>query len=137
MARDIYHNAVRHALEREGWVITHDPFPLQLSRRKLGIDLGAEKILAAEKGKEKIAVEIKSFRGDSFIYDLHEALGQYLIYQPFLEKKEPERLLFLAVPVLVYETYFSDEDIRFICQEYQVNLIVFDPNNELITSWIA
>ena len=32
MARDIYHKAVRHALEQDGWTITHDPYPLQLSR---------------------------------------------------------------------------------------------------------
>lgn len=136
MARDIYHKAVRHALEQDGWTITHDPYPLQLSRRKLGIDLGAEKILAAEKGMEKIAVEIKSFRSDSFIYDLHEALGQYLIYQPFLERKEPTRLLFLAVPLLVYEEYFSDEDIEFICREYHLRLVVFNPTAEKIALWI-
>lgn len=60
---------------------------------------------------EKIAVEIKSFRSDSFIYDLHEALGQYLIYQPFLERKEPTRLLFLAVPGKIW-LMVDNTDVR-------------------------
>jgi XisH protein len=39
------------------------------------IDLGAEKLIAAERGSEKIAVEIKSFSGASFINDLENAWG--------------------------------------------------------------
>lgn len=28
MAKDIYHQTVKIALEKEGWIITHDPFIL-------------------------------------------------------------------------------------------------------------
>ena len=136
MARDLYHEHVRTALLKEGWTITDDPLSLKKGRVELEADLGAERWIAAERGVEKIAVEIKSFRSDSFIYDLHEALGQYLIYQPFLERKEPTRLLFLAVPLLVYEEYFSDEDIEFICREYHLRLVVFNPTAEKIALWI-
>lgn len=66
---------------------------------------------------------------------MHEALGQYLIYEPFLEKQEPNRLLFLAVPLSVYEEYFSDEDIEYICEKYCLRIIVFDPDNETIELW--
>lgn len=135
MARDKFHNIVRAALEKDGWIITHDPYPLQLTRRKLGIDLGAEKVIAAVREAEKIAVEIKSFRNDSFIYDLHEALGQYLVYQPFLQRKEAERVLFLAVPLPVYDEYFLDEDIAFLCEKYQLKITVFDPQTEQIVLW--
>ena len=64
--KDIYHNHVRTALEKDGWTITHDP--LRVERRKnqkLQIDPGAERLLGAEKGARKIAVEIKSFVGAS------------------------------------------------------------------------
>ncbi len=123
------------ALEKDGWEITHDPYPLQLTRRKLGIDLGAEKIIAAVKESQKIAVEIKSFLNDSFLYDFHEALGQYLVYQPFLERKEPNRILFLAVSLLVYEEYFMDEDIQFLCEQYNLKVVVFDQLKEQIVLW--
>ncbi|NUO01504.1 MAG: XisH family protein [Saprospiraceae bacterium] len=135
MARDKFHEIVRIALEKDGWTITHDPYPLQLTRRKLGIDLGAEKLIAAVRESEKIAVEIKSFRNDSFMYDMHEALGQYLVYQPFLQRKEAGRMLFLAVPQPVYDEYFMDEDIEFLCEQYHLKIVVFNPQTELIVLW--
>lgn len=61
-AKDFYHETVKTALERDGWTITHDPYRIMVGRRRGYIDLGAE-IIAAEKGKVKIAVEIKSFLG--------------------------------------------------------------------------
>lgn len=51
------------------------------------IDLGAEKLLAAEREGEKIAVEIKSFLSPSAITDFHLALGQFLNYRTALRKK--------------------------------------------------
>jgi len=55
-AKDIYHNTVRTALEKDGWTITNDPLTLEICDRSLFVDLGAEKILAAEKQGRKIAV---------------------------------------------------------------------------------
>jgi hypothetical protein len=46
----------------------------------VSVDLGAEKIIAAEKGTEKIAVEIKSFTAPSVTHAYHEAAEQYLKY---------------------------------------------------------
>ena len=77
MAKDIFHDIVRTALENEDWNVTHDPLTIKLSKRNLFIDLGAEKIIAAEKENQKIAVEIKSFVGLSPITDFYKALGQY------------------------------------------------------------
>jgi len=39
---DIHHKTVRNALEKDGWVITHDPFLLQIGKKRLFADLGAE-----------------------------------------------------------------------------------------------
>jgi XisH protein len=61
-AKDIFHDTVRSALEKDGWTITSDPLTLEPSRRAtIKIDLGAHKLLSAEKGTQKIAVEVKSF----------------------------------------------------------------------------
>lgn len=60
-AHDLYHNAVKSALVKDGWTITHDPFTITFGRRDVYVDLGAERMIAAEKGNERIAVEIKSF----------------------------------------------------------------------------
>lgn len=69
MAKDIYHDTVRTALEKEGWLITDDPLTLKVGRRRVLVDLGAEKLLAAEREGRRIAVEIKSFLSPSPLYD--------------------------------------------------------------------
>lgn len=80
MARlDIYHDTVKRALKKDGWTITHDPFELRIGAKRLIMDLGAERVISAEKGSRKIVVEIKSFVGRSSIRDLEQALGQYIL----------------------------------------------------------
>ena len=68
--RDVYHTAVRNALVKDGWIITHDPYTFTFGLRNLFVDLGAEWPIAAEKGGRKIAVEIKSFGSPSEVHDL-------------------------------------------------------------------
>ncbi len=57
MARDLYHENVRKALENEGWLITHDPYPIKIGAIRMFLDLGAERVIAAEKENEQIAIE--------------------------------------------------------------------------------
>jgi len=100
MARDVFHQQVKHALIKDGWQITHDPLTIRISEAvKLQIDLAAESTIAAERDSEKIAVEIKSFIGDSDISAFHTALGQYLNYWQALEEQEVERILYLGLAV--------------------------------------
>ncbi len=75
MARDLFHDLVRDALEADGWTITHDPYEIRLDRSKFQIDLAAERIIAAEKDHVKIAVEVKSFLSPSVVTDFYAALG--------------------------------------------------------------
>jgi hypothetical protein len=74
-ARDVYHDAVKNALVKDGWTITADPYFIKYEDAELYADLAAEKPLAAERHEQKIVVEIKSFVGRSLIYDFHSALG--------------------------------------------------------------
>lgn len=74
-ARDAYHDTVKVALEKDGWVITHDPLLLELSSGRLEIDLGAENLVAAQRDESQIAVEIKSFLAPSLTSEFHSALG--------------------------------------------------------------
>jgi hypothetical protein len=53
MAKDIFHDCVKNALIKDGWTITDDPLRLELNDRKLYVDLGAERLLTAEKGTER------------------------------------------------------------------------------------
>jgi hypothetical protein len=103
---------------------------------KFEFDLGAEQLLAAERGKEKIAVEIKTFLSDSPLTDYHAALGQFLNYRLALEIADSTRILYLAVPVGVYESFFKREFAQISLERYQIKLIIYDINQEVIVQWI-
>ncbi len=134
-AKDVYHNTVKAALQKEGWLITHDPLVLELSSGRLEIDLGADRLIAARKDNIQIAVEVKSFLSPSLTSDFHHALGQFLNYRVALKMKEPIRVLFLAVPIKVYHNFFSGELAQLSISEYNVKLLVFDPDREVIAQW--
>ncbi|MBD2447703.1 XisH family protein [Nostoc sp. FACHB-152] len=137
MARDVFHQQVKAALIKDGWFITHDPFTIRISEAiKLQIDLAAENAIAAQRNTEKIAVEIKSFIADSDISEFHTALGQYLNYCQALELQEPERIVYLAVPIDTYQDFFQLPFVQSVLQRYQVKLIIYEPKQEEIRQWI-
>ncbi len=134
--KDRFHEAVRNALEKEGWTITHDPLPLKVGNLRLQADLGAEKLIAAQKDNQKIAVEIKSFLRASKITDFYQAFGQFLPYKVALKRVEPERIIYLAIPDSTYEALFGELLIQDLLVEYPVKLIIYNSDKEEIKSWI-
>ncbi len=134
-AKDAFHTVVKIALEKEGWLITHDPYTLQAGTLELYIDLGAEKVIAAEKQGQKIAVEIKSFLSPSKITELYAALGQFIIYRIALQKKEANRTLYLAVLSTVYNEFFILPFIQSVIQINQLCLLIYNIEQEAIDQW--
>jgi XisH protein len=132
---DIYHDVVRHALERDGWTITHDPLPYKIDADKIYIDLGAERVIAASKGTRKIAVEIKTFAGPSPLHDLQSALGQYILHKQFLLTLEPDRGLVLAVPAPVAELFKRRIWEQLLTNE-NIIVLVYDALQEVILEWL-
>ena len=136
MAKDKFHHAVKNALIKEKWAITDDPLFLQFGGVDLFVDLGAEKMIAAQKDNRRIAVEIKSFLGASLISEFHTALGQLMSYRLALKQKDPQRALYLAVPLDVYNTFFKLEFSQVAIEDYQLKLIVYDQDKEVIIRWL-
>ncbi|NEO30469.1 MAG: fatty-acid oxidation protein subunit alpha [Symploca sp. SIO3C6] len=137
-ARDYYHDTVKAAIQKDGWTITHDPYRLKLARGKnLFVDLGAQRLIAAEKGLEKIAIEVKSFRSASEIRDLEEALGQFVLYEHILNRYEPDRKLYLAVPEEVRQSVFEEEAGTVLIEDRILRLFSFNPTEEVIIKWIS
>jgi len=134
--KDIYHDTVKNALIKDGWTITDDPLKLTIGSRYLYVDLGAKKLIAAQKGGQKIAVEIKSFIGPSPIKDLENALGQYILYQNILQITHIEKSLYLAIRQEVYNDLFSEPIGQLLLNNKQIKLIVFNPNKEELIAWI-
>ena len=94
-------------LEKQGWQITADPYEINVDDVDFEIDLAAEQLIAVTRENQKIAVAIKSFISSSNIFDFHTALGQFLNYRDALEIIEPDRMLYLAIRVPVYESFFQ------------------------------
>jgi len=134
-AKDLFHNAVKQALLKEQWIITADPLTIKIEGIKFEIDLAAEKVLAAEKAGQKVAVEVKSFLSNSALTDFHAALGQFLNYRLALQMTEPDRILYLAVPVETYNVFFQERFVQEAVKQYSLKLIIYAPIQEEIVSW--
>ena len=137
MARDLFHTIVKEALIAEGWTITDHPFVL-LNKKDGGIetDLGVEKIIVAEKGLTKIAVEVKSFLNPSPINDFHAALGQYLIYLDVMEMKQIDRIMYLAMPFETHTFLSTKPYFLYVVNKHNVKFILFEPETKTIEKWI-
>lgn len=136
MARDKFHQEVRIALENEGWRVTDDPLYMKVGNIPVHIDLGAEKLIGAEKGDEKIAVEVKTFGIPSFITALHEAVGKYIIYREALKQTNSDRVLYLAMPSNVYDLYSREPIVKNVFKSYDFKVILCKPETNKLVSWI-
>ena len=134
MAKDFFHHVVKSALQKDGWAITHDPYDLAVGGVEMHVDLGAERLIGAEREGTKIAVEVKSFIGLSAISEFHTAHGQFMDYRYALEEEDPHRVLYLAVPAKTYETFFSLKFIQTV--RSQLRLLIYDPEQEVIVQWL-
>ncbi|NEO73864.1 element excision factor XisH family protein [Moorena sp. SIO3H5] len=134
-AKDAFHNAMRSALMKQGWTITHDPLSIEFEDVPLYVDIGAERLFAAERGRDKIAVEVKSFLSDSAISEFHTALGQFLNYRMALSELEPDRILYLAIPKDAYESFFIRRFAQKAIAINSLRLIVYNPELEDIVQW--
>jgi hypothetical protein len=135
-AKDIYHDCVKNALTKDGWTITHDPLRLSAGTKDMYVDFGLERVLAAKKAEQKIAIEVKSFVGDSQIDDLEKAIGQYVIYRAVIAEKEQDRILYLAVPQNIIQDIFEQPLGQILLKHKLAQLISFDPQKEVIRQWI-
>jgi len=136
MARDKFHEEVRLALEADGWTVTADPLSFKVGKIQVQMDLGAEKLIAAERGNEKIAIEIKTFSNLSFITALYEAVGKYVIYRNVLKIRDPERVLFLAIPEVIYKHFFEEIIVQGVLEEENFNMVIYNQHTKAISQWI-
>ena len=100
------------------------------------VDLGAEKLVAAEKEHRKIAIEIKTFGSPSPVADLQQAVGQFAMYESALKRTEPDRTLYLAVPELALTGIFAEEIGLAMIQDHLSHLFGYSVETEEIVRWI-
>lgn len=135
-AKDIQHDIVREALLKDGWTITEDPLFINFYDITAMIDLEAERILAAKKQKELIAVEIKSFISPSIVTDFHAAIGQYIDYRTILKKLKKEHKLYLAINQKTYEKINIKIGLQILLKASRIKMLVIDEESREIIKWI-
>jgi hypothetical protein len=144
--RDTIHDAVKQALVRDGWEITDDPYVITYGERFLFVDLGAEEtqtaeeiignFIGAERAGLRIAVEIKELKGQSVIVELEQAIGQYVLYRLLLNRIEPERSVYLAIPDKVYLELFTEPIGELVINDLPLRLLVIDVDKSEVKRWI-
>jgi hypothetical protein len=134
-ALDIYHNAAKQALINDGWTITHDPLHLRWGRKDMYVDLGAKRLIIAEREEQKIAVEVKSFLGVSEMQAFRDAVGQFAIYRAVLRRTYPDFILYLAIRDVVYSSFFEEPIGQILIEDENLKLVVFDAEKEEILQW--
>ena len=135
--KDVFHNIVRRTLEKDGWTITHDPLMLRYELGNLYVDLGAERVLAAERGGQKVAVEVKSFLQNSAVSEFHTALGQFLGYRMLLAEQYPDYELYLAVPINAYTSFFATQFAQNLIDSYDLKVMVYSPQQGVVDQWLS
>ncbi len=109
-AKDKFHEVVKTALIKDGWTITDDPLFIRFGGVEMYIDIGAEKIIGAEKNGRKIAVEIKNFLGISLTAEFQDALGQVSI--ALRSPKHTKTAFFISLFRLTLTRLFSNSNYR-------------------------
>jgi XisH protein len=135
-AKDRFHELVKQSLIQDNWIITDDPLLVRYGPTNLKVDLGAERVIGAQKKSEQIAVEIKSFLDPSAVNDFHAAIGQYLHYQLGFKYNQWERKLYLAVPSDIYHSEFHKPLFQDSVQTYHVKILVCTTDPAGIEQWI-
>jgi len=132
-AKDRYHDAVKHALNKDGWTVEDEQFALTIDQRNLWIDI------LASKGEPRlvILVEVKELAAvDSAVEALANAIGKFEMYRLALQSAKVNIPLFLAVTKQSYDGILSEKIGQLVIQHARIPLIVFDREQEVILQWI-
>ena len=125
MAKDLIHQAVKNALTKDNWIITHDPFQVEYEELAIFADLAAERSpIVAQRDETKIIVEIKTFAGRSFIREFQQALGQYQLYRDLIDLTDLDYELYLAISNFTYSDFFSRKGTQTIVHRHRFKLLV-------------
>ena len=67
--------------------------------------------------------------------EFYHAVGQYLTYRNALDLNNIHSSLYLAVPLVIYSTFFQKPLVQAVIRDTQIKLIVADLEKEEIVTW--
>lgn len=72
----------------------------------------------------------------SIISDLERTIGQYVLYHDVLAEREPERILYVALPHIMLEAMLDEPIGKMLLRNKRLRVLLFDPQQERILRWI-
>ena len=132
-AKDHFHDTVKRALVKQGWTITGEQVRLTYGDRYFWIDIQAEN----SSSQRVILVEVKELDDvDSPVEAFANAIGKYPLYRMGLEYTAQRTPLYLAVTEASYAGILGATMGQQAVSQFQILLLVFDPEQEEIIKWI-
>lgn len=128
--KDVFHDAVKNALIKDGWKLLNEVFELRLIEEN-----GSEFVMIFEKDGEKIAVLVERFLSSSQTQDFYFAFGRYLNCRLFLSKTNPDLTLLSAIRTETYQNFFKMTFVSKLVSENKMKLIIYDFISQEIKGW--
>jgi glucose-6-phosphate 1-dehydrogenase len=134
-ALDNCHEQVVNALIKDGWSIIIQNEFYRYEQRSIYVDVRAER-QANGHSENILLAEIKCFADEnSYTRDFYVAVGQYLVYREMLRQLNVQAVLFLAIPLEIYDKVF-DKVARNLINDLAIKLLIVSIETETIDQWI-
>jgi Holliday junction resolvase-like predicted endonuclease len=136
--QDQQHPVVCRALRKAGWTIVKEQVSLAIGNeqeitRRLYID-----VLARSNHGQIVLIEVKGI-ASSPVHELMELIGQYLVYRAALHYLADATPLYVAIPVVTYQTIVEHLLGQTVMQEMlktPIPFVLYDPDKEELVRWI-
>jgi hypothetical protein len=125
------------ALQKQGWIITHQPYPIRIEKSRTRSHVYADlRLENLQSQQSAIIIEIKCFpENRSLMDEIQQAVGQYIIYRNALKLNKVVMPVYLAVPQTIYESFFRKPLMQGVIEDTQLKIVVIDLDNEEVISW--
>lgn len=129
---------VVRALEKSGWLVTHQPFAIRINKSRAGYVYADLRLRQKTNNQRIIVVEVKCFASTRTQLDeFYQAVGQYISYRNALTINDMQLPVYLSVPSSIYATFFQIPLIATVVADAQIKLIVVDLEKEEIIRWTS
>lgn len=126
---------VIRALQKAGWIVTHQPLQIRISRDEaVYADL---RLVNPENTSTIIVVEVKCFSSTrSLLDEFYHAIGQYIVYRNALALGGYNIPIYLSVPDDVYNTFFQRRMVQSSISDVKIRIVTINLQREEIVRWI-
>jgi hypothetical protein len=133
---DQCHDQVKRALQKDGWRIVEEQFPMVLGNRRAFIDLRGTRAINGSR-LQMMLLEVKCFPdSQNTNHELYTAVGQYILYRAMLNELDVNVPLYLSIPESVFDAVY-DAVVQRAVRESQIKLVVVNLDEERVIRWIT